>query len=47
MIEAFSKSDFCIKHLISQYDLSNGDWGRFFERVCKVYTEYIKKEKIQ
>lgn len=46
MIKAFSNSDFCIKHSISQYDLSNGDWERFFERVCKEYTEYIKKEMI-
>lgn len=46
MIKAFSNSDFCIKHSISQYDLSNGDWERFFERVCKEYTEYIKKEKV-
>lgn len=47
MIKTFSNSDFCIKHSISQYDLSNSDWERFFERVCKEYTEYIKKEKIQ
>lgn len=46
MIKAFSNSDFCIKHSISQYDLSNGDWERFFERVYKEYTEYIKKEKV-
>lgn len=45
MIKAFSNSDFCIKHSISQYDLSNSDWERFFERVCKEYTEYIKKEQ--
>ena len=38
MIKAFSNSDFCIKHSISQYDLSNGDWERFFESVCKQYS---------
>lgn len=42
MIKAFSKSNFCIKHSISQYNLSNSDWKRFFESVCKSYIEYTK-----
>ena len=52
MIKAFSNSDFCIKHSISQYDLSNSDWERFFESVCKQYSLSIgttildKKERI-
>lgn len=43
MIKAFSNSDFCIKHSISQYDLSNGDWERFFENVCCNYKKYVKQ----
>lgn len=46
MIKAFSNSDFCIKHLISQYDLSNGDWERFFENVCCNYKKYVKQGDI-
>lgn len=43
MIKAFSNSGLCTKYSIQQYDLSNGDWERFFERICKEYTEYIEK----
>lgn len=46
MIKAFSNSDFCIKHSISQYDLSNGDWERFFENVCCNYKKYVKQGEI-
>ena len=46
MTIAFSNSDFCTKHSISQYDLSNSDWERFFECVCKEYTKHIKKEGV-
>lgn len=47
MIKAFSRTGFCIRHSISQYDLGNSDWERFFEGVCKAYIEYIEKEKVK
>ena len=34
------------QHLISQYDLSNGDWERFFENVCCNYKKYVKQGDI-